>query len=1150
MVGLNSDFVHLHVHTQYSLLDGACRLGELLDLALEYGMPACAMTDHGNMFGAIEFYQSAVNKGIKPLIGAEIYIAPESRFDKTSHGIKGAGFHLLLLAKDYTGYKNLMEIVSTGFLEGFYYKPRVDKEILSRCSKGLFALSACIKGEVSHYILSEQLSRAEKAVGEYIDIFGKDNFYLEIQDNNLKEQAVLNRNMIKLSAKTGVPLVATNDVHYLRKEDAKAHDALLCIQTQSILDDTDRMRFTSDQLYFKSPEEMKQAFSEVPEAVSNTVKIAEGCNLKLDFDQLHLPRFDPPGGKSNEVFLKDLIREGVKGRYKTVTDEIKDRIKHEFNIIKKLGYMSYFLIVWDFISKAKEMGIPVGPGRGSAAGSIISYIIGITDIDPIRYSLIFERFLNPARVTMPDIDIDFCYERRNEIIDYVISKYTKDNVAQIITFGTMKARAAVRDVGRVMGLPYAEVDKIAKLIPSDLGITIDQALEKEPELKKIYDQDPVIHDLIEISRRLEGLNRHASIHAAGVVISDKPLKERIPLYKTADGQVTTGYTMNSLTDIGMLKMDFLGLKTLTVIEHTLKIVKRTHSAEVDMKNLVFDDKKTFELLCKGETSGVFQLESSGMKDLLRKINPAKFEDIIAILALYRPGPLGSGMVEEYIRRKNGEIEVRYDHPVLEPILNETYGIIIYQEQVMKIVSDLAGFSMAEADNVRKVMSKKKPEAMAKLREQFFAGTDKKGIERDIAEKIFDQIEYFAGYGFNKSHSTGYAVISYQTAFLKANYPVEFMTALLTSERNNTDKIADYISECIQMGIEILPPDVNESFRDFTVVGKGIRFGLVAVKNAGEGAVEHIIETRNKYGKFESLHDLAEKIDSRMVNRKVLESLIKCGAFDSTGIFRSQAMAILDNVLDMAQKIQKDRMNGQLSFFDDGQGIEDFKESFQDLPDIPEWAEHELLANEKDMLGFYISKHPLARHERLLNAYSTCRISDLANLSDGQRVLIGGLISKVRLTVTRKKGEKMAIIRLEDLNNFLEVLVFPSAYQIAPELIVEDSLVYIDGRLNLREEEPKLIAENIIPLDKVKELFTKAVVVKLTTTGLERMTMSKIKMVIQNHRGDIPVFMDLISPEGRKIRLSTDKILSIVPDDEFLNDMEKLVGTGNVKFITK
>ncbi len=1150
MNNTKSDFVHLHVHTQYSLLDGACRLDDLVDLAAKYKMPACAITDHGNMFGVIEFYEKAVAKGIKPILGCEIYVAPESRFDKTSHGIKGASYHLILLAKNIMGYKNLLEIVSLGYLEGFYYKPRVDKEVLQRCSKGLIALSACLKGEVAHFLLSDQHDEARKAALAYADIFGKENFYLELQDNQLEEQKKLNLAIISLSKELNLPVVATCDVHYLDKTDAKAHDALLCIQTQATLDETDRMRFQTDQLYFKPPEEIKRAFADIPEALENTIKIADQCQLEMDFGQLHLPQFKAPLGENNDDFFSRLVGEGIKKRYVKITKEISDRVAHEMQIIKGSGYVSYFLIVWDFINHAREKNIPVGPGRGSAAGSIVSYALGITNIDPLKYGLIFERFLNPNRVTMPDIDIDFCFERRNEVIDYVIQKYSKENVAQIITFGTMMAKGVLRDVGRVMNIPYAEVDKIAKLIPNDPGITLEQALEIEPELRKLYEDDPVIHQLVDTSKRLEGLNRHASTHAAGVVISDKPLIKRIPLFKTADDQITTGFAMKSLEKIGMLKMDFLGLKTLTVIDQTVKIVKRTKNIDINIDEILLDDEKTYKLLSKAETSGVFQLESSGMRDLLRKLAPSRFEDLIAILALYRPGPMGSGMLDEYIKRKQGQIEVKYDHSFLEPILKETYGIIVFQEQVMQIVSKLAGFTMAEADNVRKIMGKKIPEALEGVKIKFLSGAQKNKVEFPAAEKIWDFISYFAGYGFNKSHSAAYALVSYRTAYLKANYPVEFMTALLTSEKNNSDKLSDYINESIRMGIDILPPDINESFKDFTVVGKDIRFGLSAVKNVGEGAAEAIITTRQKQGRFESMYDFAQKVDSRTANKKVIESLIKCGAMDSTRILRSQAMAILDKILSMAAKASRDRNSGQLSFFGESDGVESFKDNFQDVPAIPEWPEHELLTNEKEMIGFYITKHPLARFERLLNAYSTCKISELSTMTDGQMVLIGGIINRVRITVTRKKSEKMAIVNLGDLENFVEVLVFPKSYRKAPELIIADNLVYIHGRLNLREEEPKIVAEDIIPLEKVKEIFTKSVLVKMSTLGLEEKLMIRIRNTIGNFKGKTPLFIELVTAEGRKIRLSTGKDLFVHPSDALVEAVEEIVGEGNVKFLTK
>ena len=1147
---MNSDFIHLHVHTQYSLLDGACRIGELIDKAIEYDMPSCAITDHGNMFGAVEFYEKAVKKGVKPIIGCEVYVAPESRFEKSGHGKKSSSYHLVLLAKNLKGYHNLMEIVSIGYLEGFYYKPRVDKEVLETYREGLFALSACLGGEIPSYLMSNQPELAETAAYEYEGIFGKGNFYLEIQDNLLEEQEGVNKQLIELSKKTGIPLVATSDVHYLNKSDAEAHDALLCIQTQSTLEDKNRMKFHTDQLYFKSPEEMKKVFAHVPEAISNTRKIADQCEIELDFSTLHLPRFISPEGEDNLTYFKRLVSQGIKKRYEEVTDEIKNRVSHELKIIEDLGYVSYFLIVWDFINHAKEQGIPVGPGRGSAAGSIISYAIGITDIDPIKYGLIFERFLNPARVTMPDIDIDFCFERRSEVIDYVIEKYNKENVAQIITFGSMMAKGVIRDVGRVMGMPYGEVDKIAKLIPADLGMTLEKALDIEPDLKDLYDSDPTIKRLIDTSMRLEGLNRHASTHAAGVVISDKPLQKRIPLFKTADDQITTGYSMKYLEKIGMLKMDFLGLKTLTVIDQAIRIIKRTKDVDIDIDNISLEDPATFDLLTRADTAGVFQLESGGMRDLLRKLKPTCFDDIIAILALYRPGPMGSGMLDEFIKRKQGVSEFTYDHPSLEPILKDTYGIIVFQEQVMQIVSALGGFSMAEADNVRKVMGKKIQEALEEIKGKFLDGCRNNNVDVETAEKIWDFIAYFAGYGFNKSHSAAYAMISYRTAYLKANFPVEFMCAVLTSEKNNSDKMSDYINECIRRGINILPPDVNESYRDFTVVGGDIRFGLSAVKNVGEGAADSIILCREEQGRYDSLYDFATKVDLRAVNRKVTESLSKCGAFDSTGIRRSQAMAVLDKVLDMASKANRDRDIGQMSFFDDNSSDDSFSNEFNDIPDIPEWSEHDLLTSEKEMLGFYLTNHPLSRHERLINAYSTCKIKEFQGLSDGYEVLVGGMFTKVKITVTKKKGEKMAIAAFEDLDTMVEVLIFPKTYRKAPEIIREDNLVYIRGRLTKKEEDPKIIAEDIFPLEKVKEKFTKAVVIKLSTIGLTEETMYRIRMDMKKFKGDTPVYIDIISPENRNVRVSVDKELSVCPSDDLISSLENIVGTGNIKFLTK
>ncbi|MDD5653888.1 MAG: DNA polymerase III subunit alpha, partial [Candidatus Omnitrophica bacterium] len=802
----HSEFVHLHLHTQYSLLDGACRIPDILALAKQYKMDSLAITDHGNMFGAIEFYLEAQKAGIKPIIGCETYIAPNSRLDKTNQGIEDASYHLILLAKDETGYQNLMKLVSIGYLEGFYYRPRIDKEVLAKYSKGLIGLTACLKGEIPQLLAQRRFNDALKCADNFSQIFPKGNLYLEIQENGIAEQKLVNEGLVKISRELKLPLVATNDVHYLLREHAKAQEALLCIQTQTTLDDPNRMRFSTDEFYFKSPEEMKKLFRDYPEAISNSLEIASRCNLELNFSQLHLPKFDAPAGKTKEECLREFCDQGLPKRYKEITPAIKERLEHELDIIKRMGFTSYFLIVSDFINYAKSQGIPVGPGRGSAAGSIVSYLIGITDIDPLKYGLLFERFLNPERLGMPDIDIDFCYERRQEVINYVTQKYGRENVAQVITFGTMQARAVVRDVGRVMGIAYAEVDRLAKMIPPDPGITLKDALSSEPELNNLYKNDAQIGELVKTALSLEGLNRHASIHAAGVVIADKPLDNYMALFKSQDDQITTGYSMSALEKIGLLKVDFLGLRTLTVIDQAVKIIRQTKGIKLDIDHVPLDDANTYKLLAAAQTIGVFQVESSGMRDLLRKLEPERFEDVIALLALYRPGPIGSGMLDDFIKRKHKVVPIKYEHPKLETILKETYGIMVYQEQIMQIASVLAGFSLAQADLLRKAMGKKIPEVMEKQRKNFIVGCMKNGIKESIATKIFDLIEYFSGYGFNKSHSAAYAMISYRTAYLKANYPVEFMCALLTSERDNTDKIVEYVNEAQQMGLEILPPD--------------------------------------------------------------------------------------------------------------------------------------------------------------------------------------------------------------------------------------------------------------------------------------------------------------------------------------------------------
>jgi len=1145
-----ADFVHLHVHTQYSLLDGACRLQDLVNIAASSRMKSCAITDHGNMFGAIEFYQKAQAKGVKPIIGCEAYIAPDSRFEKSSHGIRDASYHILLLAKDEIGYKNLMKLVSVGYTEGFYYRPRIDKEILARHNDGLIGFSACLKGEIPHLISSGEVAEAKRVADQYRHIFGKGNFYLEIQNNGIGDQTRVNKTLIKMSKELEIPLVATNDVHYLFKDDAKAHEALLAIQTQTTLDDPNRMRMQTDEFYFKSTDVMKKAFGNVaPSAISNTLEISDKCDVKLDFNQIHLPQYDPPPGITREKYLRKLVDEGLKKKYVKVDKTVSDRVGHELKIIEKSGYTSYFLIAWDFVSFAKSKDISVGPGRGSAAGSVISYALGITDIDPLKYGLIFERFLNPERISMPDIDIDFCYERRNEVIDYVSKKYSKNNVAQIITFGTMMAKGVIRDVGRVMGIPYADVDKIAKLVPNELNITLEQSLKIEPELSRLYASDPTITRLIDISRKLEGLTRHASTHAAGVVISQENLTNYVPLFQTGDGQITTGFPMTSLEKIGLLKMDFLGLRTLTVINEALKIIKRTKDTDLDIDKIPLDDKKTYDMLGRAEAIGIFQLESSGMRDLLKKLKPEHFEEIIALLALFRPGPIGSGMLDDFIRRKHKRSEIKYDHPLLEPILKETNGIIVYQEQVMKIASELAGFTLAEGDTLRRAISKKTPEIMAKARQAFLNGASKKDINISTADKVFNLIEYFAGYGFNKSHSTAYAMISYRTAYLKANYPVEFMTALLTSERDNTDKVALYINEALRMGTKILPPDINDSFANFTVVDEGIRFGLAAVKNVGHNAIDSIITSRSKYGRFKSIYDFTQRVDSRLVNRRVIESLIKCGAFDSVGLHRSQQMAVLDKALDIAGGVQKDKLNGQHSFFDTFDMQESFKKTFQEVPDIPEWPENQLLGQEKEMLGFYITKHPLTSFEKLLKSYSSSPIANLRMLRDGEEVLLGGIISKAKFTITRRTKEKMAIINLEDLTGTVETLVFPRVFEKFSNLIKVDQMVFIKGKLSLREDEPKLLPDEVIPLEGVTTKFTKAILINLATPGLDKPLLGNLKNILSRHRGKVPVFLSFENPNGKTVNVSAGRGYTVKLGDHFFEEVESLCGNGSVRFKT-
>ncbi|MBN1914182.1 MAG: DNA polymerase III subunit alpha [Candidatus Omnitrophica bacterium] len=1142
----HSEFIHLHLHTQYSLLDGACRIPELLSLAKQYKMDSLAITDHGNMFGSIDFYLAAQKAGIKPIIGCEVYVAPGSRLDKKAQGIDDSSNHFILLARDETGYQNLMKLVSLGYLEGFYYRPRIDKEILSQYSKGLIGLSACLKGELACLLNGNRFNDALKAADDFLNILGKNNFYLELQENSIKEQKAVNTGLIKISRQLNIPLVATNDVHYLSKENARSHEALLCIQTQTTLDDPNRMRFQTDEFYFKSPDEMKALFKEVPEAVSNTLRIAERCNLELDFSSVHLPKYEPPVGKSKEDYLKELCEAGLKEKFTQITESIRGRLEHELKIIKHTGFISYFLIVWDFIHYAKAQGIPTGPGRGSAAGSLVSYLLGITDINPLKYGLLFERFLNPERLGLPDIDIDFCYERRQEVIDYVTKKYGQENVAQIITFGTMQARAVVRDVGRVMGMSYADVDRIAKMIPPDPNISLKDALSNEPELGNLYKNDAQIKQLIDTALPLEGLNRHASIHAAGVVIADKPLNTYMPLFKSQDDQVTTGYSMSALEKIGLLKVDFLGLRTLTVIDSTAKIIGETQGKEVDVEEIPLDDANTYKLLGSSQTMGVFQLESSGMRDLLRKLEPKVFEDIIALLALYRPGPIGSGMLDDFMRRKHNTSLVRYDHKNLEPILKETYGIMVYQEQIMQIASDIAGFSLSQADLLRRAMSKKIPEVMEQQRKNFIIGCVKNSVSESVANKIFDLIEYFSGYGFNKSHSTAYAMISYRTAYLKANYAVEFMAALLTSERDNTDKIVEYVNEATRMGLKILPPDINESKMLFKVIDeKTIRFGLLAIKNVGQGAVESIVSAR-KDGPYRSLDELASRIDLRLANRKVLESLIKCGALDCFGLARAQMAANLDTILEIASKTQREIAKGQLSFFELAGVDNGFNETIQrNMPHVKEWPEPQILAFEKEMLGFYISGHPLARYASQLKRFTSSSISNLTQCPDGQDIKIIGLIAKIKQTTTRAKQEKMAILKLEDLEGSVEVLVFPQAFQKVSRYLLSGTVVMVRGRLNLKEESPKIIVNDLFPMEEIYKLITG---ININLSGVRENLFESLKGLLAENSGKTPVYLHLNTPVRSRVQLIVGDGLYVTPSEKLIQDISSLLGEDRLALV--
>ena len=1146
-----SDFIHLHVHSQYSLLDGAIRFEEAFDLAKKFGMDAMALTDHGNMFGAVEFYQMAIKHGIKPIVGCEIYVSPGSRFErKAAEGGEG-NYHLTLLVKNETGYFNLLKLVSLAHFEGFYYKPRVDKELLSKYNEGLIALSGCMKGEIATHANRGDMRKALQSGEDYRRIFNGGRFFVEIQNNGVENQLQVNDRLLEIGHQLSLPTVATNDCHYLHRKDAKAQEVLLCIQTGKTLQDSDRMKFSSDEFYFKSPQEMADLFRNTPEAITHAVEIAEQCNLEIRFDEKHIPRITVPAGETAESHLEKLAKEGLDLRlsrhqeekdFKDRSTRYKARLEEELKIIKSMGYPGYFLIVYDFIHYAKSHGIPVGPGRGSAAGSLVAYALSITDMDPIEYDLIFERFLNPGRKnSMPDVDVDFCMEGRDEVIQYVSAKYGKENVAQIITFGKMQAKAVVRDVGRVLGIPYAEVDRIAKLIPNKLDITLDQALQQEASLREAVAKDTRIASLFEIAKSLEGLARHASTHAAGVVIANKPLMEYLPLQRGQNNEVITQYAMKQVESIGLVKFDFLGLKTLTVLDQAVQLIEKNRGIKLDLSEIPLDDSEVYTLLGAGSNLGVFQLESSGMRDLLTKLKPQSFKDIIALVALYRPGPLDSGMVGEFIKRKHGQGLIRYELPALEEILKDTYGVIVYQEQVMRIASALAHFSLEDADNLRRAMSKKDALEMERQKEKFLEGTKKNRIPVKKAEKIFEQMETFGRYGFNKSHSAAYALLAYRTAYLKAHYPVEFMAALLTSEAQNADKIVRYISECREMKIEVLPPDINESFKNFAVIGNQIRFGLTAVKNVGDAAIDITLAERKGNGKFKSLYDFCQRVDLRKVNRRVIESLVKCGAFDFSRAYRSQMLTILGELLEQSQRAHKKNGEPQLSMLVDQPG-----EAREDYPDIDEFPENQLIAFEKETIGFYISRHPLSRYEEEIKKYTDLDTAALPKLQNGAEVRVCGLVSALKEIVT-KKGDRMAFLTLEDMKGFVEVILFPEVFKAALPCLRGGDPLLVSGILDLSEEHIKIKATEVRSLPELTPLPEKPFHLRIPLPLLASSQLVDLKEIILANRGSSKVLLHFMDGTNRETVVALSDQYTVDPSRNLKVHLQNLFKSSLISF---
>ena len=1149
-------FTHLHVHTEYSLLDGSSKIKELVDRAKELGMDSMAITDHGVMYGVIDFYRAARAVGIKPIIGCEVYVAPGSRFDREASSGEDRYYHLILLAENNQGYQNLMKIVSKGFVDGFYYKPRVDLEILRQYHEGIIALSACLAGEVQRYLERGLYQQGKEAALRYEEIFGKNNFFLELQDHGIPAQKTVNQALLRMSAETGIELVATNDVHYTFAEDAVPHDILLCIQTGKKVTDENRMRYEGGQFYCKSEDEMRALFPYAQEALDNTHKIAERCNVEIEFGVTKLPKFDVPDGYDSWSYLNKLCDEGLQKRYPDDDGTLRKRLDYELNVIHTMGYVDYFLIVWDFIHFARTNDIMVGPGRGSAAGSIVSYCLEITNIDPIRYHLLFERFLNPERVSMPDIDIDFCFERRQEVIDYVVRKYGKDQVVQIVTFGTLAAKGVVRDVGRVLDIPYARCDAIAKMIPNDLGMTLEKALKASPDLKKAYDEDSQVKYLIDMSRRLEGLPRHTSMHAAGVVISRTSVDNYVPLSRAADGTITTQFTMTTLEELGLLKMDFLGLRTLTVIQNAVKQVEHNYGIHLEMEKIDYNDNQVLESIGTGKDEGVFQLESGGMKSFMKELKPENLEDIIAGISLYRPGPMD--FIPKYLKGKNDRAAITYDCPQLEPILGPTYGCIVYQEQVMQIVRDLAGYTMGRSDLVRRAMSKKKTAVMEKERQNFVYGNDEEGvkgcirngIDEKTANQIYDEMIDFAKYAFNKSHAACYAVVSYQTAFLKYYYPKEFMAALMTSVQDNTAKVSEYILTCRQMGIGILPPDINEGYSGFTVSGESIRYGLSAIKSVGRSVVEQIIKERENGGLFRSMDDFVERMSNKEVNKRTLENFIKAGALDSLPGNRRQKCMVAPEMLDQKNKEKKSVMEGQMSLFDFA--AEDDKKNFQiTFPNVEEFKKEELLAFEKETLGIYVSGHPMQEYEQVWKQNITAAAIDFmvdeetekARVEDNSRVTIGGMITG-KLIKTTRTGQMMAFITLEDLTGSVEVIVFPKDFEKNREFLEEEQKIFVQGRVSVGDDPVgKLVCEKLIPFQALPRQLWLQFADKEVYDQKQELVMNALR----SWEGQDQVVIYLAKERAKKVLPANWRVSC---DAELLRNLYQILGEKNVRVVQK